>query len=62
MNEDLGRVTGIEFTVFLTPEINEYFHKGVTGTMIINDESYNMKVKSRRRNGNELRVRGELIE
>jgi len=61
MSEDLGIISGCEFTVSLTPALEKYFHKGVTGTTIIGDELYKMKVKYRHKKNNTIRVKCNIL-
>ena len=57
---DLGKLTGISFTVLVTPEIDNYFHRGIKSNLYINNKEYPVTVKSRYKKGKEIRVKCEL--
>ncbi len=60
MSEDLGKITSVNFKVLITPEIDKIFHKGFKGILTVNNDQYNLKVKSRYTKNGEISIKGEI--
>jgi len=62
LSEDLGKLTGIEMTIFATGELKKFWHRGWTGTLnyysdIEGKKEYKCKLKSRYTKGNGMRLK-----